>query len=272
MHSMVLLDEFDFFLYDINKWKLAVQGLPFMQERKYHDAESLTIKAVIMMLSNINPMDVKAQYPEFVANSLLNRIYFIKAAPFPGDKDYLSTPIVFETNKEVDISFHSDQGLGSSISTLITGPATAKSGIIISKKPSSASTPCSSRSLSRSSSFSTPGYISKSRKESADFLKKSCVLKAITDESDSLKQKFLSKIVHDKAISMDFDDSESEIEYVDEAPESINSNKYIPIVMSSDDEITVVGHKPATESEIIQEVMDDVIFGVKIEKELDEKK
>ncbi len=60
LHSLALLDEFDFEFYEIPKWKLALEGQAFQQEIKYGPpVEKVMDKVVFMHLSNLDPSFVK---------------------------------------------------------------------------------------------------------------------------------------------------------------------------------------------------------------------
>ena len=199
-HSLSLFDEFDFIYYDIIKWKLCVQGLVFRQDIKHKDPVAMQMKNPIVMLSNEDPAKVRELYAEFQANSVDNRCYYIRATEFEGDCDYRTFSVEFMVdtlldttlNTSLDTSF--DQGIGSSCNSVnISRPTT--SGISITTIPKSS--PCSSRALSRSSSFtsSTSGKVTKSGK---GFVSKSSLLKGISDETESFKKKsFLKKIQND---------------------------------------------------------------------------
>ena len=63
LHSLALLDEFDFEYYDVTKWKLVVEGHTFPQEQKYFKPENMTMeKCSIEILSNLDPRIVRRIY------------------------------------------------------------------------------------------------------------------------------------------------------------------------------------------------------------------
>jgi len=106
LHSLALLDEFDFEYYDVTKWKLVVEGHTFPQEQKYFKPENMTMeKCAIVILSNLNPRIVRRIYGDVIGDSLLKRIIEIEAIPFDGDEDYINFPVEFiEDELSVDIT------------------------------------------------------------------------------------------------------------------------------------------------------------------------
>ncbi len=155
-HSLIVADEFTYECYDVNKWKLVVEGRIISQDVKYQNPSLLRIKCPIVHLSNVSAeSQIRDHYDQFTGNSLLKRIVQIDAVAFDGDQNYNRTPVEYLEEREIPNLLcqpsqtpDSDLGMGSSINTAPIGSSMPR--------------------ISRSSSFSCSGSVSKSGRLTTD--------------------------------------------------------------------------------------------------------